>query len=86
MLEIFFDAIYGQNFFDKDSPGDYFGPFGYASCIAIRGINLSDSARISVAGRPDEKQGMEIAEIKFSQSVGVVRHGFSVDEKRRSFK
>ena len=64
MFEILLYAIYWQDFFDKGSPGDDFGAFGYAACIAIWGINLPDPAGISVTGRTYEDLGMEIAEIE----------------------
>jgi hypothetical protein len=86
-MEIFLHAVYWQNFFDKSSPGDYFGSFGYASCIAVFGINLSDPTGITITGRTYEDLGMKIAEIEGCESgCRGGRHGLSVDEKWRWFK
>lgn len=64
MFKTFFHAVDWQNFFDKGSPGDYSGFFGNASFIAQRGINLSDTADIPIAGCPDENLGLGGAEME----------------------
>ena len=82
VVEILFDAIYWQDFLDKGFSSDYFGTLGYASCIAIRRINLPDPAGITIRGCTYENLVMEIAEIEFFQVIRGGGHSFSVDEKR----
>ena len=61
MTEMLPHAIDWQNFVDKGSPGNYPGPFGYASYIAVFGINLSDPARITIRCRTHEDLDMKRA-------------------------
>jgi|GEM_PF-5402082 hypothetical protein len=87
MFKILLDAINRQDFFDKGFPGDGFGTFGYSSCIVVFGVNFSGPAGITIRGSTNEYLRMNIAEIEGLQiGFGGGRHGFSVDEKRESFK
>lgn len=87
MFKILLDAINRQDFFDKGSPGDYSGSFGYSSLIAIFGVNLADPAGITIRGRSYEYPGVKIAEMEgFRIGCGREGHEFSVNEKRKSFK
>ncbi len=79
VMEILFNAICGQYLLDKSVPGDDFGAFCYSLLIAIRGINLTDPAGISIRGRAYENLRMKIAEIKGLQiGFGVGKQQFSV--------
>src|SRR5450759_1497896 len=64
MFEVLLYAVYGEDFFDKSFPTDDFGPLGYSALVAVLGINLSDPASITITGRTDGDEGMNIAEIK----------------------
>jgi hypothetical protein len=52
--------------------------------IAVLGVNLSDSAGISIGCRTYENLGMEIAEVEGAgMGVGVLGHAFILDETKR---
>lgn len=69
MFEILLDAVNRKDFFDKGFTTYDFGSFGYVALVPVWRVNLSDPAGITVAGRPDGDEGMNIAEMKFIQSV-----------------
>jgi hypothetical protein len=78
MVEILPDAFNGKDFFGVCVGANDFGPFGYPAFISVKGINLSDPAGISIAGRPHQDFGVEIAKVEGLRiGLGGFGHGSS---------